>query len=411
MATNKYITGLDIGSNTIKAVVAEVKSNGRLMVIQAYKSPSSGIRRGAVDDVAETTRALSQIFADIRRISKEALRNAYINIGGSDIHIQSSKGIVAVSRADYEIFQDDIERVVQASQAINLPHNRLVIHSIMKEFLVDGVGDIRDPLGMIGNRLEVNSLIIDAFAPKVKDLTKCVEIAGASIGGLILGSLASARAVLTKNQRDLGVAVVDIGFGTTSLCVYEESKLLHIAVIPVGSGHITNDLAIGLKTSVEAAETVKLSFGFAVSKNIPPKETIDLKKIDHNARITPTKKFIAEIIESRLAEIFEFVNNELKSIGQAGKLPAGVVLVGGGAKLPGIVDLAKDELRLPAQIGMPDTASVEILSGELTMQLEDPEFACALGLVLWGQEKNTKPSNARGAMRNFWKKIFSSLLP
>jgi cell division protein FtsA len=294
---------------------------------------------------------------------------------------------VAVSRADYEIHKDDVDRATIASQAIKLAPNRVVLHAITKEFIVDGVGDIRDPLGMTGNRLEINSLIIDVFEPATKNLTKCVEMAGGIVSGLIFSPLASARSVLSKNQKDLGVVLIDIGFSTTGICVYEEGKLIHAAVLPVGASNITNDLAIVLKTSVIAAEAIKLSFGSALAKEVSGKEIIDLRKIDPNAKNTTTKKKVAEIIETRLAEIFEFVNNELERVGKAGQLPAGVVLVGGGSKMSAIVDLAKHELKLPAQIGVPETASLEIANGELNLQIEDPEFACAVGLVLWGSEK------------------------
>jgi cell division protein FtsA len=405
-----YITGLDIGTNSIKAVVAEVKNDGKTVVLKIFKTPSGGMRKGAVDDLAEMTRALNIMFSEVKKISRNALKNMFLNVGGSDIKTQSSKGIVAVSRADYEIHQDDVDRAVQASQAINLPPNRMVLHAITREFVVDGVGDIRDPLGMIGNRLEVNSLIIDAFAPAVKNLTKCVEMAGASVGGLIFSPLASARAVLTKNQKDLGVALVDIGFGTTSLCVYEEGKLLHAAIFPVGSGNITNDLAIGLKTSVEAAEAVKLTFGTASPKGISGRENIDLKKIDSHAKTAVSRRLVADIIEVRLAEIFEFVNNELKLIGRAGRLPVGAVLTGGGSKMPGLVDLAKDELNLPAQIGIPDISSLEMPSGELSLQAEDPEFVASLGLLMWGRDRMF--TDGRGGDMGSWlKNLFKNLLP
>ncbi len=407
----QYLTGLDIGSSAIKAVIVEIKNGSQPVLIKVLKFPSAGIRKGVVDDLSEVTRSLNIIFTEVKKISKNSIKNIFLNIGGADIRIQSSRGIVAVSKADYEIYQDDIDRAVQASQAINLPPNRMVVHAITREFVVDGVGSIRDPLGMTGNKLEVNSFIIDAFSPAVKNLTKCAEIAGASIGGLIFAPLASSRSVLSKNQKDLGVAVVDIGSGTTSLSVYEENKLIHSSVIPVGSGNITNDLAIGLKTSVEAAETVKLSFGSAMARGTSSREVIDLRKMDPNSKLTVTKKFIAEIIESRLAEIFEFVNNELKVIGRAGQLPAGVVLVGGGAKLPGIVDLAKQELKLPAQVGIPDTAAFDIPNGELNLQVEDPEFACAMGLVSWGADRNPAAIGGKRSLGGFWKNLLNNLLP
>ncbi len=408
--SQNFITGLDIGTSSLKAVIGEVKNDGQLSVVKILKTPSGGMRKGSVDDLAEMTRALNIIFSDVKKVSKNAVKNLFLSVGGADIHTQASKGIIAVSRADYEIYQDDVDRAVQASQAINLPPNRMVLHAINREFIVDGVGDIRDPIGMIGNRLEVNSLIIDVFAPSVKNLTKCVEMAGATIGGLIFSPLASARAVLSKNQKDLGVVLVDIGFGTTSICVYEEGKLIHAAIFPVGSGNITNDLAIGLKTSVDAAEAVKLTFGSASSKGISGRENVDLKKIDPNSRSNTTRRIISEIIEVRLAEIFEFVNNELKIIGRAGKLPVGAVLTGGGSKIPGLVDLAKDELDLPAQIAIPDISSLEMPTGELSLQIEDPEFVCATGLLLWGKDR-LFISGTEDGLGSWVKKLFKNLLP
>ena len=408
--SQQYLTGLDIGTHSLKAVVAEAKNDGELLVKKVLKTPSGGMRRGSIDDLGEMTRALNIMFGELKKISKQALKNLFLNVGGSDTHVQASKGIVAVSRADYEIQQDDVERAVQASQAINLPPNRMVLHAITREFVVDGVGDIRDPLGMVGNRLEVNSLIIDSFAPAVKNLTKCVEMAGATVGGLIFTPLAASRAVLSKNQKELGVALIDIGFGTTSLCVYEENKLVHVAVFPIGSGNITNDLAIGLKTSVDAAEAVKLTFGSASPKGIAGRENVDLKKIDPTARHNVTRRFIADIIYVRLAEIFEFVNNELKVIGKAGKLPVGAMLAGGGAKIPGVIDLAKEELDLPAQIGIPDLTALEMPSGEVSLQAEDPEFVVATGLLLWGKDRLFADGEGIGV--NGWlKQLLKNLLP
>lgn len=410
MAQN-HIVGLDIGSQSIKCVVAEVKRDNKLSLIRVFKMPSGGMRKGKVDDVGEATYAISNALGEIKKISKNALKNVYLGVGSADVKVQSSKGSVAVSRADNEIDQEDINRAIEGSRAVPLPPNRMILHAITKEFIVDGVGDIRDPLEMIGNKLEVNSLIIDSFIPAVKNLTKCTEIAGGGIAGLILGPLASARSVLTKNQRELGVILIDIGFGKTGLSVYEENKLLHTAVFPVGSGNITNDLAIGLKTAISTAETVKLSFGYAIAREVPRRESVELQKIDAKAKGVITKKFISEIIEVRLAEIFEFVNNELKHVNRHANLPAGVVLSGGGAKLPGIVELAKQELRLPAQIGVPDLTSLEIRNAELALQFEDPDYVCALGLLMWGGDKLSRPLGNPSSVKGFLKKIFGNFIP
>jgi len=406
--SDNYITGLDIGASNIKAIVGQVNEDGRISVLRVFKSPSAGIRKGVIDDFSEMTKSINQIFGEIKNFSRQALKNIYVNIEGSDIHTQFSRGIVAVSRADFEIHKDDVDRAVQASQSVKLASNRTVLHAIIKEYIVDGINDIRDPLGMIGNRLEVDSLIIDVFDPAQKNLTKCVEMAGGSVSGLIFSPLASARSVLSKNQKDLGVVLVDIGSSTTGICVYEENKLIHAAVLPVGSGNVTNDLAIVLKISIVAAEAIKLSFGSALAKEVSGKETIDLRKIDSNAKNTTTKKRVAEIVETRLAEIFEFVNNELKSIGKAGQLPGGVMLVGGGSKIAGIVDLAKQELKLPAQIGIPETSSLDIASGELNLQVEDPEFACSVGLMISGSERC---SRGGGSFKGWFGRLINSLKP
>lgn len=400
-----FLVGLDVGSQNIKAVVAEAKKDGSLSLIKAIRLPAGGVRKGLIDDTADAIRSLSQALAEIRKNYKNAVKNIYLGVGSQDIKVQSSRGIVAVSRADYEIHQDDVDRVIEASQAVNLPPNRMVLHALTQEYIVDTVGDIRDPIGMIGNRLEVNSLIVDAFAPSVKNISRCIEMAGGGVVGLVFSPIAAARAVLSKSQRELGVVLIDIGFGKTGMSIYEENKLVHAAVFPIGSGNVTNDLAIGMKSSVAVAEMVKFSFGAALAKDVPSREMIDLRKIDPVARGAVARRFIAEIIEVRLAEIMELVENELKRFNKSRKLPAGAVLVGGGSKIPGIVELAKQELHLAAQIGVPDISAVDVASPEVHNQIEDPEYACSVGLLQAGgyrdQGKASRVGN--GFLRNLFK--------
>jgi len=325
--------------------------------------------------------------------------------------VQYSKGVVAVSRADDEIYQDDISRVIQSAQAVNIPPNRMVLHSIIKEFIVDGIDNIRDPLGMIGKRLEVSTLIIDAFSPSVKNLEKCVETLGASVGSIILSPLAAGHAVLSKNQKELGVLLIDIGFSKTSIAMYAENRLTHAAVIPVGSSSITNDLAIGLRIPIEAAEIVKLSFGSALSKEVGSRDVVELAKIDPRAKGTVTKKFIAEIIEDRLAEIFELVNTEVKHVGKISSLPAGAVLVGAGVKIPNIAELARQELKLSAQIGVPALGPLKPMSAEIGLQAEDPEFATALGLLQYEQDLNDDAKTPAKPVSHGLKKILDYFIP
>lgn len=406
------ILGLDIGSDTIKAVIAEPTSDGRVFLRAGFTKPSRGLRKGVVVDMESATNAVTGLLDKVREVSKGALKNIYLRVGGSDVRVQNARGITAVSRANSEIYKDDVDRVVRASEAINLPPNRMILHTVKREFIVDGVGDIQDPLGMVGTRLEVLSLIIDAFHPTIKNLTKCVELAGGSISGWIFGPIASATSLLTSNQKELGVASVDIGYGTTGIAVYEENKLLHARVLPVGAGHVTNDIALALKIPVETAEKVKLSYGYASARGISNKEKIDLQKIDSNAKGFPSRKFISDVIEARLSEICELINNDLRGIGKERQLPAGVVITGGGAKLPGMAELFKDELKLAAQIGLPYRGVFDTDSQGMLEFLELPEYALVLGLVLSSHNlQDSKSSVSGGGVSGFLKKFIKSFLP
>lgn len=377
------ILALDIGSNTIKGLVAERGENGKILLLSSITRPARGVRKGVVVDMDGVVAEINSIIQSVREISRNAIKNIYVNIGGADVKSQISKGIVAVSRASGEIHRDDIERVLEASQAVNLPANRMIIHTINREFIVDGVS-VENPLGMTGSRLEVVSFLIDAFKPNVKNLMKCVEIAGGAISTLIFSPIASALSVLTKNQKELGSVLVDIGYGTTGIAVYEEGKLLHTKVLPVGAGHITNDLAIALKIPVDIAEKIKISYGYAVSRDVPAKETIDLKKIEGNLHSTPSRRYVSQIVESRLSEICSLIDEELDSIDKSAKLPGGVIVVGGGAKLQGVAELFRSELKLTSKIGLPHPSLFEAATAEAQELLDSPEYAAVLGLAMWG---------------------------
>jgi len=405
-----FMTGLDIGTSSIKVVVAEHRGE-KPAIVHVAKIDCHGMRKGAIVEMSEASQAVAKALGGVKKISKSAVKNVYLSIGTPQAKMQSSRGIVAVSRADAEIYQDDVERAVRASQAVNLPQNRTIIHTLTKEFIVDGVGDIADPLGLSGSRLEVQSLIIDAFSPHIKNLLRTVEIAGGEVSGLVFGPLVAARAALSKKQRDLGTALVDIGYGTTGLSVYEEGKPVGIAKFPVGAANISNDLGVGLKIPVDAAEEVKLHYGYALSKDVGSKEQVELKKFLSDAKGPVSRRFVAEIIESRLEEIFDMVNEELKLLQKFGELPGGVVLVGGGAKLPGITDLAKQEMKLSAQIGCTLSDEWESEGGAFKEFLEDPEFVNAFGLVLSGVDgEGWRKDGSLGGGFNF-KKIIRYFTP
>ncbi len=408
------ITGIDIGTSSVKVVIGE-QVGGKIAVVHVAEESCGGLRRGAVMDIVEVSRTVSRVLADVKKISKAAAKNIFLSLGTPQVGMQVSRGIVAVSRADAEIYQDDVDRAVRASQAVNLPQNRMIVHTLTREFIVDGVGDISNPLGLSGSRLEVQSVIIDAFSPHVKNLIRSVELAGGEIGGLVFAPLVGARAALSKRQRDLGVVLVDIGFGTTGMSVYEENRLVSAAKFPVGAGNISNDLAIGLKIPIDAAEDIKLEYGHALARDVNAKDLVDITKWVPDAKGPVSRRFIADIIESRLGEIFDLVNAELKAQRKYAELPGGAVVVGGGARMPGITDLVKQDMRLSAQVGSTLTEEWQDEGGVFKEYLEDPEFVNAFGPVLQaadqsGWDKGGGPVRGGSAMNRI-KGVFRYFAP
>ncbi len=381
MSKGDIIIGVDVGSSNVRTIIAQVfpeEENPRIIGVGV--SPSFGIRKGAVVDLDEATRSICESVEKAELNSGKKVSHAIVSLGGSHISSQDSKGVVAVGRADGEVVDDDVTRVINAAQAISIPANKEIIHVIPRNYSLDDQKDIKDPLGMNGVRLEVDAMIVEGSSPFIKNLSKCLEQSGIDLDDFILSPLAAAKATLTKRQKELGVVLIDIGGGTTSVIVFEENELLHTVVLPIGGSHITNDIAIGLRTSIDVAEKVKLEFGSALPKEISKKEDINLSEIESNEEGIVSRQHVAEIIEARLEEIFSMVNKELKSIGREKLLPAGVVLTGGTAKIPGAVDLAKDILALPAQTGFP------VQLGGLVDKVDDPSFVTSVGLILWGLE-------------------------
>lgn len=410
-----YLTAIDIGSSKIKALVVEKGADGNLSLIDILKFPSSGVRKGEIVDANETAESLKKVFDELKRVHKNTLKNIFVNISGKNIKFQNSRGIVAVSRADSEIYQDDVDRAIKASQAVNLPPNRKIIHTILQKYIIDGCEQTQSPLGMTGTRLEVDSLIVDSFSPIVNDLIKSIQMAGGDLAenNLIYNPLAAVESALTKTHKELGAVLVDIGFGTTSMCVFEENDLIGMKIFPIGASNITNDLAIALKSSIETAEKIKISFGSAWPREVSLKDKIDLAEIDYNLRGIISKRYIAEIIESRLAEIFELIHDELKKIGKT-ELPAGVILCGGGAKTSGIIDLAKHELKLPAHLANYETDIFDTASNSTAEKLDDLELAVSFGLLVHGIEQAGQGESMRGWLTNkkgLVARIFKSLIP
>ncbi len=380
MSKDFIIAGIDIGTSSIRTIVAQqIKGEENLRVIGVSCVASVGIRRGVIIDVEDIAKTIIEAVEGAERMAGFPIKHAIFNIGGAEIEFANSKGVVAIGRADGEVSEDDINRVITESQMIQLPPNKEIVHVIARKYRLDDQDNLKDPLGMKGVRLEVDALVIESSSLQIKNIGKAAYQAGIEIDDLVLEPLAAAKAILTKKQKELGVVLVNIGGGTTSLAVYEEGELLHSAILPVGGGHVTNDIAIGLRTSVEVAERIKLEYGSATSADVDKNDGIDLAQIDSREDGVVSRHHVAEIIEARLEEIFSMVQKELKSIGKAGLLPSGAVLVGGGAKMTRIAELAKDVLGLPIQIGFP------VGLGGILDKVDDPSFATVAGLILWGQ--------------------------
>ena len=333
-----------------------------------------------VVDIEEMTKSIKKSIEQAERMVGSSIEKAFVAVGGSHIKARSSKGIAAVSRADEEVTEEDILRAISNASAVSLGPNKEVLDIIPREFNLDGQEGIQDPRGMTGVRLEVDTLIIEGQTQYLKNLRKCLALNHVEIDGLVLDILVASDAVLSKKQKELGVLVLDFGAGTVGMSVYEEGKLLDVHILPIGSVHITNDIAIGLRTSVDVAERVKLVYGSCLPEEISKRDVIDLSKIDEKEEGVANRKEMARIIEARIDEIFNLVNKELKRIGRERLLPSGAVLVGGGAKIPGIIDLAKDRLKLNVQIGYP----AEI--NGLIDKVDDPSYATAVGLIFKSME-------------------------
>ena len=410
---SEIITGLDLGSTTTRVVVAQRDENGLPRIIAAVEIPSEGISKGAISSVEDVTSSIAAAFETAERITGVPLERVWVGVSGGHIIFQKSKGVVAVARINGEIDEGDVERAIEASRAVACPPNFEVLHVIPRLFSIDNQTNIRDPIGMSGVRLEVETQIIQGMGTHLKNLTKCIYRTGVDIEDAVLSILAASEAICTPHQKELGVAVVNIGRSSTEVAVFEGGDLIHIGFLPIGGEFITSDIAIGLRTSLEAAEKIKLEYGTASSEDMNKKDEINLGDFDPTENTLVSKKYISEIIEARVEEIFEKVDEELKCIDRSGLLPSGVILIGSTAKLPGIIELAKRKLRLPVALGFPK----KIIS--VIDKVNDISFVPALGLALWGNavydDRGGRSFFSRfkvfGKITDKMKKMFKSLMP
>ena len=401
------ITGLDIGTSSIKIVVAQKKAAQEgLETLYAGRRPSRGIRRGVVVDVEAAAKCVREAIKDAELSVGHKLAGAYISVGGSHMFCTASHGLVSVSRADGNISEEDVSRVLQAARTISLSSNKEIVEVYPREFIVDSEGGVKDAIGMHGVRLEAEVLIVAGFSPYLRNSDQTVLKGGLEIYNRAPAVIAAAAAALSDAQKELGVAILDIGAGTSSLAVFEEGDLLHMVVLPIGSANITNDIAIGARTDVETAEKLKIEKGICVFKGADKKIKIGGDAGKNEAVFS--QRMISKIIQERVVEIFDLANKELKKIGREKKLPAGIVLTGGGVKLAHIEDLAKKIFQLTVNVGVPQ--------GFDNID-QDPSLVVACGLAAggWKELEDDTGSSPRFSMGGGgWdkvKKFFKIFIP
>jgi len=371
--TSRYAVGIDIGTTTVRCVVGHIDATtGAPTIVGVGQAPNSGMRKGVVANLAGPAQAIDDALGEAERMSGYQVNAASISINGAHILSTKADGMIAVGAMDHEIVHEDLARIEEVATLGKVPANREILEVVPHSYRLDGQDNIKDPLGMTGTRLEINANVVSALAPHLANLQKSAEMAKVDPRVITPAVLAAARAVLSEQQIENGVAVVDLGGATTSVAVFEEGDLQYIGVIPVGGVTISNDLAIGLKTDPEIAEKVKLSHAVAVGR-----KEAGAVSVKHEKEVFSfSSADIDEIVEARLDEIFEAVHKELKKAGRAGQLPSGVVLTGGTAKIKGIAEYAKDKLGLAARVGKSSGY------GGVAENIEEPQFATVVGLML-----------------------------
>ncbi len=400
MAKPSLIAAIDVGSSKIATLIAQVnQEENKIHIVGASSSDSKGIRKGQIVNIEEAAQSIINSVEGAERMAGYNLAKSYVSIGGSHIASQNSTGVVAVAQPQGEITQQDVSRVVEAARAVSLPEAREIVHVIPREFSVDSQKGIKDPIGMTGVRLEVETHIITGSSTAIKNLAKCVGEVGCDIESIVFSGLAASYAVLSETERELGVILIDIGAGTTDIAIFVEGSLAYSSVLPIGAKNVTNDLAIGLRVSLESAEKIKIFLGQESKKPALPekmeqgrekeeekekKDELDLGKLNlpEDLRVASKKTLIDGIIKPRLNEIFQLVAQEIKKSGFAGLAPSGLVITGGGALTVGAVEAGKRILAMPVRVGMPSGVT------GLIDDIETPAFASSLGLILYGARKD-----------------------
>ena len=395
------IAGLDIGTTKIAALIADVSDDMRLDIIGVGVAPSKGLRKGTVVDIEQATESIVHAVEQAEHMAGRRIESVFVGVTGEHIRSMNSKGMIAVTSPTREISREDVERVMESSRTVVLTPDREIIHAIPRGYVVDGQNGIRHPEGMSGSRLEVETHIIHGSSSFLQNVTKCVSRAQLQVNALVVEPIATAEAVLTEAERSLGVALADIGGGTTDVAVFTDGEIYYTGVIPVGGNHVTNDISMGLRTPPEESERIKLQYACALREMVGDDEVVPHRPMGSNEERKVPARVLAEIVEPRMRELFELIYEEIKKSGTAGMLPGGLVLSGGGSLMRGVADLAREVTDMPVRVGKPMNV------GGLADKVDSPVFATGVGLLLYGLKHSYIPSDSRH--RSFWHSMAARL--
>ncbi|MGD9788021.1 MAG: cell division protein FtsA [Sulfuricellaceae bacterium] len=398
----ELIVGLDIGTSKIVAIVAEVLPEGRLEIIGMGQHPSRGLKKGVVVNIESTVNAIQRALEEAELMADCKIREVYTGIAGNHIRSINSHGMVAIK--DKEVTQADVDRVIETARAVNIPMDQQILHILTQEFIIDGQEDVREPLGMSGVRLEVKVHIVTGAVSAAQNIIKCVRRCGLEVRDLILQPLASSMAVLSEDEKDLGVCLVDIGGGTTDMAVFTSGAIRHTAVIPIAGDQITNDIAMALRTPTKDAEDIKRTYGCALRQLASPEEMVEVPGVGERETRKLSRQTLAEVIEPRVEELYSLVQAELRRSGFEDLMSSGIVLTGGSSVLPGMVELGEEVFHMPVRLGYPQYV------GGLAEVVRNPRFATGVGLLLAGYEQYQRHAGNRvqgGSVMDIFQKMKS----
>jgi cell division protein FtsA len=398
------IVGLDIGTTKIGCVIAELDGDRNVKIVGVGTSRSEGLRRGVVVNLEKTVVSIARAIEEAELMAGVEVRNVYAGIAGDHIRSINSHGVIAVSRGGVEITRSDITRVIDAAKAVAIPMDREILHILPQEFTVDDQHGIKDPTGMAGVRLEVDVHIVTGAVSSAQNLVKAIQKASYQVRDLVLEPLASSYGVLTEDERELGVALVDIGGGTTDIALFHEGAIRHTSVIGLGGNSVTNDLAIGLRTPARDAERIKERYGAAMTRLVDADEEIVVPRVAGQGERRVNRRMLASIIQPRMEEILQLVLSDIRKTRWFDKIPAGLVLTGGASALPGTGELAEALLDLPIRIGYPIGVT------GLVDSVDDPRFATGVGLVLYGRDRGREENRFReGDDDSLWNRVLERM--